>query len=128
MPQMSNLDAGAAIAYLPNVSRDRGQSDVDGARQRTEASDLTSNLRRLEVAAVSTMPMRCHVGIVLRQLDGEEKGTLIRLIDEPRPDGTMVPATEIAGALRRAGFYANAPSVRRHRRRSSDNTDCCTCE
>jgi hypothetical protein len=125
---MSSHDAGAAIAYLPNLSHGHGQSDADGVRLRTEASDLTESLQGLANVPTANVPMRCHVGIVLRQLQGEERDTLARLLDEPRPDGTMVPATEIAGVLRRAGFVANAPSVRRHRRRSSGNTDCCTCE
>ena len=125
---MSSRDAGAAIAYLPNSSPDLGQSGADGARLRTEASDLTSGLQSLIEAAASHIPMRCHVGLLMRQLNDEEQTALARLIDEPRPDGTMVPATEIAGVLRRAGFAVHAPSIRRHRRRTEGASDCCTCE
>jgi hypothetical protein len=125
---MSSLDAGAVIVSLQNSSRGRGQSAADDARRRTEASDLSVELSLLAGKQGGVHPMRCHVGIVLRQLSVEDRESLVRLIDEPRPDGTMVPATEIAGVLARAGLYANAPSIRRHRRRSMSNTDRCNCE
>lgn len=125
---MSSQDAGAVIAYLPNLSHDHGSSDADGARLRTEASDLKAGLAALSEGVASTFPMRCHVGLVLRRLPEDERAALVRLLDEPRVDGTMVPATEIQGVLSRAGFTANAPSIRRHRRRKSDTADRCTCE
>lgn len=124
---MSSPDAGAVIAYLPNSSPDRGSSDADGARLRTGASDLQSLLSTLSGAKAAIHPVRCHVAIVLRQLPDKDRETLERLLDEPRPDGTMVPATQIAGVLREAGFLANAPSIRRHRRRVVGHSDCCTC-
>lgn len=124
---MSGQDAGAAIAYLQNSSPDRGSSGAEDARPRTEASDLTSSLSALSDRSKSVFPVRCHVAIVLRQLSDADREVLERLIDVPRMDGTMAPATQIAGVLREAGFHVNAPSIRRHRRRVVGHRDCCTC-
>lgn len=125
---MSSQDAGAAIAYLPNSSPDRGSSGVDGVRLRTGASDLSAGLLALTDSASSRFPMRCQVGLVLRQLPESDRAALVRLLDEPRPDGTKVPAPDIAGVLSDAGFNVGAPSIRRHRRRVLSNADRCTCE
>lgn len=125
---MSNQDAGAVTDCSQNESAVRGSSDAGDARPRTETSELTGNLSALEREHTANILMRCNVGIVLRRLTDKERAVLTRLLDEPLPDTTMVPATEIAGVLNKAGMKVNAPSIRRHRRRASTNTDRCTCE
>jgi hypothetical protein len=73
---MSSQDAGAAIVYLPNSSRDLGSSGADGARLRTGASDLSAGLLALAGAGGSRFPMRCQVGLVLRQLPEPDRAVL----------------------------------------------------
>lgn len=126
---MSIRDAGDAIAYLPNLSQDLGQLDVADAKQKIEANSLNSALNNLLVAtATSYQIVRCGVGLVLDQLSDDDRELLRRLIDEARQDGTMIPATMIAGVLQHYGFTVKPLAVRRHRRRKIANADCCACE
>lgn len=126
---MSIRDAGDAIAYLPNLSQDLGQSGVDDAKPKTEASSLSSALGDLLATnAASYQITKCGVGRLLEQLPDDDRELLRRLIDEPRQDGTMIPATMIAGVLQNYGFTVKPLTVRRHRRRKIANSDCCACE
>ena len=124
---MSIRDAGDAIAYLPNLSQDLGQSDVEDAKPKIAASNLADALTNLLTSEnTGHNRARCHTGLVLEQLPQEDRALLARLIDEPRDDGSMVPATYIATVLQSSGYKVNPLSIRRHRRRRT-TSDGCTC-
>ena len=124
---MKNPDAGDAAVYSLSSSPGRGQSDADGAKQETEPSELDLDLDRLLDKKTRNGPS-CRASKLLSMMPEETRTKVERLIDQPRPDGTYVPATDIAATLTNHGWELSTNSISRHRRRKTKAGTGCACE
>lgn len=114
---MSNRGAGGAAGSLRSSSRARGQSVAADVRPTTSPNDLAGALEALTVKPRNQSGSRCRVAEVLSTLDPATAERLATLIDEPRPDGGMVSASDISATLQDAGYDLGLTSISRHRRR-----------